>query len=346
VSTSASPEAAAARPRLPVRRFLAHLLLRYGGRRVLLGFRVVRRSLSWRNIRAQRRADVLLMSYKKSGRTWLTMMLSRCLASHAGLTEVDYLAKDLIGGSVAGLPHIRISHDDNPHWKTAASLARSKRHYRDKKVILLVRDPRDVIVSLYFQRSRREQAYGGTLSDFLHGRRVRAHLDEPEGSLDTILEYYNIWARQRSQPRDFCLVRYEDLKADTAGELKRILRFAGVDPVIDAHVQEAVQFGSFENMRALEAGDALKNKRLRAGDPKDKESFKTRKGKVGGYTDYLSPEDIAWMERKIAETLDPIFGYGEPPHVRAARRSPQAGAADRKAGGSATPGGLQADARV
>jgi hypothetical protein len=291
-----------------VRRAARELIVRWSGGRSLVRLRLLRRALLWRNIRAQQRADVMLISYKKSGRTWLTMMLSRSLASHALLEDVDYLANDLIGGSVAGLPHIRISHDDNPHWKTPAKLSRSKRRHRRKKVILLVRDPRDVVVSLYFQQTKRDRAYTGTLHDFLH---------EQEGSLDTIIEYYNIWARQRSQPRGFCLVRYEDLKADAAGQLHRILRFAGVDPVIDAHVREAVRFASFENMRAMEAGNALNRGRLRARDPKDQESFKTRKGKVGGYVDYMSPAEIDWMEHRIAETLDPLFGYSEPRDVRA-----------------------------
>lgn len=316
-----SPGGSVGGRRLALRHRLSQLLFRRGAGSYVVRFRLLRRSMTWRNIRAQRRADVMLISYKKSGRTWLTMMLSRCLASHAGLAEVDYLATDLIGGSVAGLPHIRISHDDTPHWKTAAKLTRSKRRYRRKKVILLVRDPRDVVVSLYFERTRRERAYTGTLHDFLH---------EPVGSLDTIIEYYNIWARQRSQPRDFCLVRYEDLKVDAAGEVERILRFAGVDAVVDAHVRDAVQFGSFENMRAMEAANALNRGRLRARDPKDQESFKTRKGKVGGYVDYLSSDEIEWMERRIAQTLDPLFGYGDPPQIRAARRATAAGVTDQR----------------
>jgi hypothetical protein len=235
------------------------------------------------------------------------MLLSRALASHAGVDAVDYLATDLLDGR-EGIPHIRISHDDNPHWKTPRRLSRSKRRYSRKRVVLLVRDPRDVVVSMYFERSRRERAYSGTLHEFLH---------EPRGSLDTILAYYNIWARERARPAGLCLVRYEDLKADTAGELKRILRFAGLGEIADAHVEEAVRFASFESMRAMEAGDVLKSGRLRARDPRDAESFKTRKGKVGGYVDYLRPEEIARMERKIRETLDPCYGYGEPAAPRA-----------------------------
>jgi hypothetical protein len=298
-----------------LRRFLSRLL----GRERAIRFRLLRASLSPRAIRAERRADVLLISYPKCGRTWLTMMLARSLALHAGLDEVDYLANDLPGGGRAGLPRIRISHDENPHWRTARGLARSKRRYRAKKVVLLVRDPRDVVVSMYFERSRRERAYSGTLREFLHERR---------GSLETILAYYNVWARERGRPRGFCLVRYEDLKADPAGELVRILGFAGVTPA-PAHVQDAVQFASFENMRAMEAGDVLGSGRLRARDPNDAESFKTRRAKVGGFVDYLDAGEIAWMERRIRETLDPIYGYGMPAARAEARAVPSVPLAPR-----------------
>lgn len=281
---------------------LKRLLPEQVRREYAIRFRLLRASLAGEARRAERRADVLLISYPKVGRTWLTMLLARAMASHARLGEVDYLANDILGGRVGDLPHIRISHDDNPHWKTVRQLARSKQRYRHKKVVLLVRDPRDTVVSMYFERTKRERAYAGTLHEFLH---------EPRGSLDTILEYYDIWARERARLEHFLLVRYEDLKADTAGQVRRILRFAGAEHVSDAHIAEAVQFGSFENMRAMEAGDALESGRLRARDKQDVESFKTRKGKVGGYVDYMSPAEIEWMEGKIRSTLDPCYGYGE-----------------------------------
>ena len=288
-------------------RKLKQALSRRFGREYAIRFRLLRSNLSLRSKLAERHADALLISYPKCGRTWLTMLLSRAMASHAGVQDIDYLATDILEGKGEGVPHIRISHDDNPHWKTPGTLAQSKRRYRKKKIILLVRDPRDVVISMYFERSRRERVYGGTLHEFLQ---------ESRGSLDTILSYYNVWARERGSALDFCLVRYEDLKANAAGELKRILRFSGLETISDAHVEEAVQFASFDSMRKMEAGDVLKSGRLRARDPKDAESFKTRKGKVGGFVDYLSPEEIAWMERKIRETLDPSYGYGGP----AARR--------------------------
>ncbi|NOT30726.1 MAG: sulfotransferase domain-containing protein [Planctomycetes bacterium] len=290
-----------------------HLLPEQTRREYAIRLRLLRSSFSLEARRAERSADVLLISYPKVGRTWLTMLLSRAMASHAGVTEVDYLANDLLGGRVGDLPHIRISHDDNPHWKTVRQLARSKQRYRHRKVVLLVRDPRDTVVSMYFERTKRERAYAGTLHEFLH---------EPRGSLDTILAYYNVWARERARLEHFCLVRYEDLKADAAGQVRRILRFAGADDVSDAHIAEAVQFGSFENMRAMESTDALESGRLRARDKQDKESFKTRKGKVGGYVEYMTPAEIEWMEGKIRSTLEPCYGYCESLAMRATPRAP------------------------
>lgn len=277
-------------------------------RECAIRFRLLRARLSPASMRAERRADVLLVSYPKCGRTWLTMLLSHAMAAHAGVPNAEPLANDLVAGGVAGLPHVRISHDDDPHWKSARMLARSKRRFRGKKVILLVRDPRDVVVSMYFERTRRERAYAGTLHEFLH---------EPRGSLATLLAYYGIWARERARPQALCLVRYEDLRADTARELRRILAFVGLPDVLATHVSEAVRFASFENMRSMEVGDVLHSGRLRARDPSDPESYKTRKGKVGGYLDYLRPGEVEWMEGRIRAELDPWFGYGAPPRARA-----------------------------
>ncbi len=298
------------------RKFVSRLL----GPEQKIRLRLFRASL--RSRMNERHADVLLISYPKCGRTWLRMLMSRVLQSHRGIGEVDYMADDLLGGATGDVPHIRISHDDNPHWKTPDQLVARKRRYRGKKVILLVRDPRDVVVSMYFERTRRERAYTGSLHDFLH---------EPKGSLDTILAYYNIWAHERTTPAGLCLVRYEDLHQDTAGTLRRILDFLGVNNVQDEHVSEAVSFASFGNMRKMESGAVIESGRLRPRDQNDVESYKTRRGRVGGYTDYLQPDEIEWMEQRIRDTLDPWYGYGEPPADSATQATDSQTASKRSA---------------
>lgn len=273
-------------------------------RRVAIRYRLLRERNTAASRRADREADAFLISYPKCGRTWLRMLLSRTLEIHYGAPDVDYLGGDFLGGNVPGAPRIRVSHDDDPHWKTPGGLDRRKRRYRGRKVVLLVRDPRDVVVSMYFERSRRERAYSRTLSRFLHERR---------GSLDTILAYYNGWAAARGVPSDLLVIRYEDLRRDTERELARLLDFLGVRDVKSETLREAVHFASFENMRKMESSGEAGSGRLRPRDPKDPESFKTRRGKVGGFVDYLTPEEIEDVERRIGARLDASFGYARPP---------------------------------
>jgi hypothetical protein len=54
------------------------------------------------------------------------------------------------------------------------------------------------------------------------------------------------------------------------------------------------------------------NRRLVPKDPGDPESFKVRKGVVGGYLEYLSAEDAAFLEERVAALQPPELGYLEP----------------------------------
>jgi hypothetical protein len=231
------------------------------------------------------------------------MMLGKTLALHFGLGDVNYLANDLLADTDAKGLRIRVSHDDNPHWKEPAKLSRRKGRYRRQKVVFLVRDPRDVVVSMYFERSRREQVDVGSIGDFL---------EASVGSLDTILEYYNIWAANRGRPRDFLMIRYEDLQQGAAVELRRLLDFIGLSEVSNEHISEAVEYSSFKNMRKMEMGGDVESGRLKPRDHSDMESFKTRKGIVGGYVEYLERAQIDSVERRITERLDPFYRYSIP----------------------------------
>ena len=136
-------------------RRLRRALTRRIPRQYAIRYRLLRERNTAASRRADREAEAFLISYPKCGRTWLRMLLSRALEIHYGAPDIDYLCGDFLGGNVAGAPRIRVSHDDDPHWKTPRGLDRRKRRYRGKQVVLLVRDPRDVVVSMYFERSRR-----------------------------------------------------------------------------------------------------------------------------------------------------------------------------------------------
>lgn len=220
------------------------------------------------------------------------------MQTHFGLPNTNLLELDQLATLSPNIPKIWVSHDDNPQWKTPDDLVTSKAEYKEKQVIFLVRDPRDVLISNYFQKTKRREAYNGRLSEYLQ---------ENLGSFETILRFYNIWAANRDVPQGFLLVRYEDIHDNPHRELGRVLEFLGLSAVDEQTIAEAVQYASFENMRKMELENTFNSQRLAPIDSKDPDSYKTRKGKVGGFRDYLSGAEIAELNRRIQETLSDFY---------------------------------------
>ncbi len=262
---------------------------------------------------AHKNTDVYIFSYPKCGRTWLRLMIGRAITQNFSIPgDEDTL---FISGRKKlhpAVPRIAVIHDDRPMLKAPDELEESKRKYQGKKIIFLIRDPRDVIVSSYFEMKNRANIFGnnpyenrkaifeGTLPEFIN-RKV--------GGFDTILRYYNIWAANRHIPQDFLLVRYEDLKENPINELRRVLDFLGLKSVPEEIIAEAVVFASFDNMRKMESNGKFRSGILNPADKADLDTYKTRKGKVKGYVDYLSNSEIADLDRRMQSQLPNYFGY-------------------------------------
>ncbi len=248
-----------------------------------------------------RRADVFFLWFPKTGGTWARLLLHRALTQHFGITEAPPLELEPLKDFDPRVPRIRPFHDDAPHWKRPEQLRTHKERYRGRKVMLLVRDPRDAIVSLHLQVTRRWKVDSDMpLSEFIWRDR---------GALRTMIRFYNIWAQHRDVPSELLLVRYEDVHADTEGWLRKMLDFVGVPGVSDAIIRESVEFNDIARLRQREQAGQYDTRRLKPGDPKDPDSFKARKGKIGGFVDYVSRDDAERMTELIQREMDPWYGY-------------------------------------
>ena len=77
-------------------------------------------------------------------------------------------------------------------------------------------------------------------------------------------------------------------------------------------IRAAVAFASFENMQKMEAGRTFwSSRRMLPRDPNNPQSFKVRRGKVGGYRDDFTAPEIRRIEALVQAELDPVFGYGD-----------------------------------
>ncbi|MCB0519578.1 MAG: sulfotransferase domain-containing protein [Lewinellaceae bacterium] len=256
-----------------------------------------------------RSADALFFSFPKCGRTWVRSLMGKALQLQFQLPEdMDILEVENMPALSKSIPKILFLHDDEPFWKKPAELEASKRKYRHKKTMLLVRHPADVLVSAYFEKTKRYVVHGaknphfeGSLKEFIYS---------PTGSTETLIHYYNIWARESRHFKHFLLLRYLDLHEDTERELLRIFTFLGLEKTIGrAAIEEAVAYSTFHQMQEKEKADAYHSFRLRPGDVNDLESYKTRRGKVGGYLDYLEPAEIDFLAKKVNGELDKLYGF-------------------------------------
>jgi len=247
---------------------------------------------------ARRRAGVYIVSYPKSGRTWLRVLIGKAVCAQSSLPE-ELMLDTYRLTAAAGLRPTYFTHDYSeiltalPYHR----LPTTKTEYARSRIIFVVRDVKDVLVSSYFQATRRTHRFKGSVSEFIRSDRFGAR---------KIVTFYNIWHQNRHIPEEFVLIRYEDMHRDPAEALARALRAIGVAQIDGATLRDAVAFGSFEHMKEMEISGFFNDPRMRPGDANDEESFKVRKGLVGGHTAYLEEDDIRYIESTIAELSCPF----------------------------------------
>jgi hypothetical protein len=256
--------------------------------------------------------DYVIVSFPKSGRTWLRIMLSRYYQVSHGVTRTDMLGSANYHKQNSKIPTIMFTHDN--YLGDYTKDRDSKAAYYGKKVVLLVRDPRDVAVSWYHARRFRPNPSKRHVGVHEVGENVPDMFAFVFDSLERIIGYMNLWAREQGRMRAFMMVRYEDLKADPAGVLDRVARFLGT-PGSDEAIAEAVGYASFKNMRKLEQSQAFgaDDRKMAPGDRSDVRSYKVRRAKIGGYRDYFTPAQVAEIDALVAERLSPGLGYGAAP---------------------------------
>jgi Sulfotransferase domain len=221
------------------------------------------------DLRRRRPAKMQFVSYPKSGRTWIRYILFEL--DCARLIEFHHDGFEFNDGG-------RPPHD--------FCLSRRLARYGEiEKLVYLDRDPRDVMVSLYHQVTARFSdifEYRGSLSAFIR--------DDYFGA-ENLQKFRRMW-ETIAERRGFLKISYEACHLDTRGALRQILDYYGLE-VSEARLAAAIDKGAFANMKEAEASMAFPQPWLqpRNGSPK------VRQGKVGGYREVFSKDDIAFLNQ-------------------------------------------------
>jgi hypothetical protein len=254
-------------------------------------------------------ADLLFVSFTKSGRTWVRVLLSNLYARRYGLSDKELINAGNFHALVPEIPCVHFAPDIRlPYPELGPAQVQASARQR---VVFLLRDPRDVALSLFFhvkhRAGPRELRRKKIPLDARDAGPDRFVLDEGHGA-PRVIRYLNRWAEDAADLPTTLRLRYEDLLADTRGELERLADFIGVD-VEPAVLDEVVAFAAFQSMQAKEREGYFNSDRLGRTSADDAASGKVREGKAGGHRDHLRPETVAALDQMVAERLDPRYGY-------------------------------------
>jgi hypothetical protein len=245
-------------------------------------------------------ADAVIVSYPKSGRTFVRAMLARLFQRKFAIDERRLLEFPMLERAPAGVPRLLFTHAGDT-MRTPAEIHLDAFAYRGKKVALIARHPADIAVSRYHHLKHRSR-------DRARRKLAQLPLDEfvwtTQGGIPSIVKFLNDFAALPG----VTVVRYEDFLTEPARALSKLAKAIGLKAgAVD--IADAVEFGSIDQLRQREREGYFQSSRLRAARKGDEQSFKVRRGKSGGYRTLLGRTAVKRIDDYVAEHLDPALGY-------------------------------------
>lgn len=234
--------------------------------------------------------DIFLVSFPKSGNTWTRFLLANLRFPNEPATwaNIDRLIPDPTGTTKRDFdrmprPRIIKSHECfDPRYP---------------RVVYIVRDPRDVVVSQYhYHRKIKKIADDSPIETFV--RRFLAGETCPHGSWG---QNVATWLYTSERDPRFLMLRYEDMVADTPRELRKIVAFLNFKTTPE-QIAQAVERSSADQMRRMEKAQT-KEHGLVKGSRKDL-SFVRAAGSGGWRKDLPMP-----MVEKIEAAWGPVMRH-------------------------------------
>lgn len=223
--------------------------------------------------------DVFLVSYPKSGNTWVRFLLANILQQTSNNSVDFHTVQSIIPEVIRNdafiqqlsRPRIMKSHAYNVSYP---------------RTIYILRDGRDVYVSYYLYRQK-TLPEGMSFKDFLSSATHYPCLWS---------EHVKFWLDFQKDTDNFLLVRYEDLISDTYQQLQRILNFISLN-CDERLIQGAIEASSFSSMKNLEF------ERGRPYKSQEGAEVFVRRGAVGDWRNFFSSSEKEIFNRNEGNLL-------------------------------------------
>jgi hypothetical protein len=236
-------------------------------------------------------AHTVVLSFPKAGRSWLCYFLARYVAARTG----ERFDLDLVTTG-RELPHVRFTHEHIDVFGDTVAPPRllDESLLMRRRIVVLVRDPRDSLVSYWHQKRLRERRPVPPALELFADSPVYG-IERVSRATSLLLDLHD------AHPGDKLLVTYEALVADPARRLTEVLRFALDGRPLDRRcLDAALEASRFERMRSWERSLGAREARLvsanRFGGSGGDAAFKVRRGEPGAFATEMSPA----LQRHVA----------------------------------------------
>ncbi len=236
----------------------------------------------FKDIFLRTKIDSYIVSYPKSGRTWLYKILS--LYSQR-INIKNYIKnRKMIKFDNKFIKFVHDCGDPSP-FPIKPNKFRNKDLINKKKIILL-RDPREVIISFWYQTRFREKIYKKEINEFIE--------DEYLG-IEKLISFYNFI--NLNSLNNAIILTYQSLVEDTFEETRKILLFLDLE-INENLLKKCISDCLFDKLQKEEMLEAKK---------KDIREMKFRKGILGSFNDDLSKTDLTKINNIIKLKLNNNF---------------------------------------
>jgi hypothetical protein len=253
----------------------------------------------FRNLRIERDItvfpdDIFLTSYPRSGNTWTRFLVGNLVHQDEPVTflNLERLVPDMYVHSdreMRNLPRPRIikSHECfDPRYK---------------RIVYIVRDPRDVAVSNYYWELKKGSFPDGFPMQEFVPRWMESQYWPRLGCWG---DHVTSWLSTRREYHGFVIIRYEHLMRDAEFELSKVARLLAIEPTPE-RLRRAIDLSSAERMRLLETTEGAKwvqTKYTR------QDKLFVRKASAGDWKSVLPAESVALIEATWGHLLQEL-GY-------------------------------------
>ena len=239
-----------------------------------------------------------LISYPKSGRTWLRLLIAKYLAMSV-LDGDDNLENLTLLCQQTGIKSIQLSHAEADLRKPGIrSESESQKYFQGTRVLFVSRNIEDILVSAFYQAKYRLRQYDGEFGDFLRSEVLGA---------SRALKYYQMWSKLYTGCSAFHLVRYEQLHENSQQVLTDALIFLGIAKPCEESVHRAVKFCRFTSLQTLERNGFFSTVPLQARDSSRLETFKFRRGIIGDYLCHFTKDDSQYLTSLLVDTSSDLL---------------------------------------